>query len=86
MSPIAQAQNMGDIEKFMQWVQMASALGPDGQMAVRTGAIADHVADKLGVPAELRTSPQERQQMAEQQAQMQAAQMAAQMAPAVEGE
>ncbi len=86
VSPIAQAQNMGDIEKLMQWVQMASALGPDGQMAVRTGAIADHVADKLGVPAELRTSPQERQQMAEQQAQMQAAQMAAQMAPAVEGE
>jgi hypothetical protein len=86
VSPIAQAQNMGDIEKLMQWVQMSSALGPDGQMAVRTGAIADHVADKLGVPAELRTSPQERQQMAEQQAQMQAAQMAAQMAPAVEGE
>jgi hypothetical protein len=76
VSPIAQAQNMGDIEKITQWVQLSSALGPEGQMAPRMGAIADYVADKLGVPAELRTSPAERQQMMEQAAQM--AQMAAQ--------
>jgi len=74
VSPIAQAQNMGDVEKITQWVQLSSALGPEGQMAVRTGAIADYIADKLGVPADLRTTPQERQQMAEQAA------MAAQMA------
>lgn len=82
VSPIAQAQNMGGIEKIMQWVQIASSLGQDGQMAVRTGAIADHVADKMGIPAELRTSPEERQQMAEQMAQMQAAQVAMQAAEA----
>ena len=76
VSPIAQAQNMGDIEKITQWVQLSSALGPEGQMAPRMGAIADYVADKLGVPAELRTSPQERQEMMEQAAQMAA--MAAQ--------
>jgi len=76
VSPIAQAQNMGDIEKITQWVQLSSALGPEGQMAPRMGAIADYVADKLGVPAELRTTPEERQQMAEQAAQM--ASMAAQ--------
>jgi hypothetical protein len=76
VSPIAQAQNMGDIEKIMQWVQMSSALGPEGQMAVRTGAISDYVADKLGIPAALRTSDQERQQMMEQA--QQAAQMMAQ--------
>jgi len=76
VSPIAQAQNMGDIERITQWVQLSSALGPEGQMAPRMGAIADFVADKLGVPAELRTSPQEREQMMEQAAQM--AQMAAQ--------
>jgi hypothetical protein len=74
VSPIAQAQNMGDVEKITQWVQLSSALGPEGQMSVRTGAIADYIADKLGVPADLRTTPQERQQMAEQAA------MAAQMA------
>jgi len=75
VSPIAQAQNMGDIEKITQWVQLSSALGPEGQMAPRMGAIADYVADKLGVPAELRTSAQEREEMMQQAAQM--AQMAA---------
>ena len=70
ISPIAQAQNMGDIEKIMQWVQMSSALGPEGQMAVKTGSIPDYVADKLGIPADLRTTPQERQQMMEQAQQM----------------
>jgi hypothetical protein len=76
VSPIAQAQNLGDIEKIMQWVQLSSSLGPDGQLAVRTTAIPDYVADKLGIPADLRTSPQERQQAAEMAAQM--AQAAAQ--------
>ena len=76
VSPIAQAQNYGDIEKIMQWVQIASSLGPDGQMAVRTSSIPDYVADKMGIPADLRTTPQERQQAAEMAAQM--AQAAAQ--------
>ena len=45
-------------------------------MAVKTGSIADYVADKLGIPAELRTSPEEREMMMQQA--MEAAQMAAQ--------
>ncbi len=90
ISPIAQAQNMGDIEKIMQWVQMSSALGPEGQMAVKTGSIPDYVADKLGIPADLRTTPQERQQMMEQAAAMMQAQAQAEAqgqapAPAPEG-
>jgi hypothetical protein len=76
VSPIAQAQNMGDIEKITQWVQLSQALGPEGTMAPRMGAIADYIADKLGVPAELRTTPQERQMAMQQAAEM--AQMAAQ--------
>ena len=90
ISPIAQAQNMGDIEKIMQWVQMSSAHGPEGQMAVKTGSIPDYVADKLGIPADLRTTPQERQQMMEQAAAMMQAQAQAEAqgqapAPAPEG-
>ena len=81
ISPIAQAQNMGDIEKIMQWVQMSSALGPEGQMAVKTGNIPDYVADKLGIPADLRTTPQERQQMMEQAAAMMQAQAQAEAPP-----
>ena len=75
VAPIAQAQNMGDIEKILQWVSSAAQLGPEGQMAVKTSAIVDHVADKMGIPAALRTTPQEREQMMQQA--MQAAQMAA---------
>lgn len=86
VSPIAQAQNMGDIEKIMNWVQMSSALGPEGQMAVKMGSISDYVADKLGVPAELRTTPQERQQMMQQAAQMMQAQAQAEGGAPVEGE
>lgn len=76
VAPIAQAQNMGDIEKILQWVTAAGQLGPEGQMAVKTSAIVDHVADKMGIPASLRTTPAEREQMVQQA--MEAAQMAAQ--------
>jgi len=69
VSPIAQAQSMGDIEKIMQWVQLSSSLGPMGQMSVKVDGISDHIADKLGIPAELRTTPLERQQMIQQAAQ-----------------
>jgi len=74
VSPIAQAQNMGDVEKVTQWAQIAASLGPEGQMAVQTGAIADFIADKLGVPASLRTTPQEREQMMQQAMEMAQAQ------------
>lgn len=86
VSPIAQAQNMGDIEKIMQWVQLSASLGPEGQMSVQTANISDYVADKLGIPADLRTTPQERAQMLEQaqQAAMMAAQQQGMMPP--EGE
>jgi hypothetical protein len=53
---------------------MSSALGPEGQMSVKTGNIPDYVADKMGIPADLRTTPQERQQMMEQAAAMMQAQ------------
>ena len=86
VSPIAQAQNMGDIEKIMQWVQLSASHGPDSQMSVQTANISDYVADKLGIPADLRTTPQERAQMLEQaqQAAMMAAQQQGMMPP--EGE
>jgi len=82
VSPIAQAQNMGDIEKITQWVQIASALGPEGQLTVNTSAISDYIADKLGVPAELRTSMEERAQAVQAAAQMAQMQMQAQQGQA----
>ncbi len=69
-SPLALAQSQEEVQKAMQWMQMASQLGPAGQMAIKVDAVADYIADQLGVPPELRTSTEEREQMAQQMAQM----------------
>jgi len=69
----------------MGWLQIIQQLGPMGAMAVRIDRVADFVADKLGIPSELRTSTEERQQMIEQ-AQQQAAQMQQQAAPQTQEE
>ena len=73
-SPLALAQSNEEVQTAMGWMQIIQQLGPVCQMAVRIDRVADFVADKLGIPAELRTSPEERQQMIEQ-AQQQAQQM-----------
>ncbi len=81
VSPLAMAQNMDEIGNIMQFMQIAQSMGPEGQMAIKAGAVVDYVADKLGIPAILRNSPQERKQMAEQAMQMaQQAQQAEQQA------
>ena len=74
VSPLAMANNMENVNEIMQFMQMSQALGPQGQMLLRMEAVGDYIADQLGIPAELRTTPQERQAM--QQQMMQAAQAA----------
>lgn len=82
VSPLAMAQNMDEIGNIMQFMQIAQSMGPEGQMAIKAGAVVDYVADKLGIPAILRNSPQERKQMVEQAMQMaQQAQQQQQAAP-----
>jgi hypothetical protein len=73
VSPLAQAQNLDDVQNTMQWVSIAGQLGPLGMATTKMDAISDYVADKLGVPMGLRTSMEERAQMEEmaQQAMMQ---------------
>lgn len=77
ISPIAQAQNMGDIEKMLQWFQLSQQLGPEAAVTAKAEAIADYVADTLGIPAKVRATPEERQQklQAMQEQQQQAAMM-----------
>lgn len=74
VSPLAMANNMENVNEIMQFMQMSQAFGPQGQMLLRMEAVGDYIADQLGIPAELRTTPQERQAM--QQQMMQAAQAA----------
>ena len=54
----------------MQWAQIAAGMGPIAQATVKMDAIADYVADKLGIPTDLRTSDSERMEMEQQVQQM----------------
>jgi len=74
ISPLAMANNMEKVNEVMQFMQISQSFGPQGQMLLRMEAVGDYVADQLGIPASLRTTPAERQAMQEQM--MQAAQMA----------
>ena len=82
VSPLAKAQNMDDVQDVMQWAQIAAGMGPVGQATVKMDAISDYVADKLGIPIELRTSEEERMELEKQMAEM----MQAQMQAPVEGQ
>jgi hypothetical protein len=75
VAPLAMAQNMEDVGNVTQFVQMAAQMGPEGQATPKFGAIVDYIGDKLGIPAALRVSPEERQFNMEQ-AMAQAQQMA----------
>ena len=76
ISPLAMANNAEKLNEVLQFMQIAQQLGPMGQTLIKMDGIGDYVADQLGIPAQLRTTPQERQQI--QQQMMQAAQAAAQ--------
>jgi len=70
VSPLAKAQHLDDIQDAMQWAQISSSLGPVAQSTIKADAVADYVADKLGVPTALRTSGEERQELEQQIGQM----------------
>lgn len=73
VAPLAMAQNMEEIQNIMQFKQIAETFGQEGAMALNNGETVDYIGDKLGVPATLRTSAVERQQMMASQAQAAAA-------------
>ena len=79
VAPLAMAQSMDEVNKVLQFAQIAQGAGPEGQMSLKVGEMLDYVGEKLGIPARLRTSPAERAQRMEDMAQM--AQQAAQANP-----
>lgn len=85
ISPIAQAQSMGDIEKILQWAQLSAQLGPEAAMNVKPLEISNHIADSLGIPARVRATPQEYQQKMEEMQKQQQAAMLMQMAQGAGG-
>ena len=70
VSPLAKAQNLEEVNEVMQFVQIASSLGPGGIAEIKPDEIATYIGDKLGVPSSLRTTPQEKQAIIQQSMQM----------------
>jgi hypothetical protein len=65
-SPLAMAGNMDRVNDVMSFMQISQSLGPVGQTLVKQDAVGDYLADLLSIPANLRTTPQERVQMQQQ--------------------
>lgn len=81
-SPLAQAQDMEDLEKVLQFAQIAQAFGAAGQITVNQEAMLDYVATKMSVPMALLNSPEQKDMIMQQmQAQMQQAQQGQMPAP-----
>ncbi len=83
VAPLAMAQNMEEVNAIIQYQQLmqSGAFGSDGQLALKNEVAVDYVGDKLGVPAMVRNTAEERAVIKEeaQQAQAMAAMAQAQM-------
>jgi len=79
VAPLAMAQAMEDVQNVLQYAQIVQGVGPQGQSMIKTDAMLEFIAEKLGVPQRILNSPEERMMI--QQQQMQMAAMAAQAAP-----
>jgi hypothetical protein len=69
-SPLAMSQNMEEIQNIMQYAQITASFGQEAQFALKKGEAMDMIAEKLGVPASLRYSPEERAMEMQKAAQM----------------
>ena len=63
VAPIAMSQNMEKVNEIMQYMQIAQSMGPAGQLAVKQEVLLDYIADQLAIPAEVRMTPEEKQQI-----------------------
>jgi hypothetical protein len=70
---------MEEVDKILQYSQIAQAAGPEAMQTLKIGEMMDFIAEQLGVPQRIRTTPLERMMM--QQQAMEAAQQMAQQAP-----
>ncbi len=69
VSPLAQAQNMDEVNDVLQFMQVVATMGPEAQIALKKDNIIDFIAQRLGVPASLLTTQEERQMVMMQMAQ-----------------
>lgn len=83
VAPLAMAQNMEEINNIIQFMQITSTMGNEGQLAVKTGELIDYIGDKLGIPSAVRNTAAERGFLMERQ---QETMMQQQMALAIAGQ
>jgi hypothetical protein len=69
-APLAMAQNMEKVSEVLNFMQIAQGLGPQGQLYINQEKAMDYIAENLGVPAEILTTPEERQALIEQAQQL----------------
>ena len=79
VAPLAMAQSMEDVQNVLQFAQIVQGAGPQAQMTLKTDAMMDFIAEKLGIPQKIRNTQEERMMMTQQMAE--AAQQVAQEAP-----
>jgi hypothetical protein len=60
VSPLAKAQNQEELNSLMQYMQILQGYGPAGMMAINQEKALAFIADRLGVPARLLTTSEER--------------------------
>lgn len=75
VSPLAQAQNMDDLQNVLQFTQIVQGVGPMGQVAINQDAMLDYIVDKMGIPRSVVNNEETREaiieQMQQQMTQMQ---------------
>ena len=78
ISPLAQAQNLDELEAVMQFMQVAQAAGPSGQLAINQDKAISFIADRLGVPMSILNTQEEKEEILAQIEQQAEEAMAAQ--------
>lgn len=70
VSPLAQAQKLQEINDVVQYMQIANAMGEQGQMTISVPRVLAFIAERLGIDQNLLNSPEEQQMMMQQQQMM----------------
>jgi len=83
-APLAQAQAMEEVEKVMQYAQIAQQAGPEAMSTLKMGEMMDFIAEHLGIPQRVLTTKMERMMM--QQQAMEQMQQAAMQNPEAAGQ
>ena len=66
VSPLAQAQNMDDLQNVLQFTQIVQGVGPMGQVAINQDAMLDYIVDKMGIPRSVVNNEETREAIIEQ--------------------